>query len=96
MEIIEKMKIPNRLGLHLRAAAELVKTSSQFKCRILIEKDHRKADGKSLLNILTLAASYGSELKITFEGEDAWNAQKAITALFLNKFGSELTECTQS
>ena len=87
MEITEKVKVLNRLGLHLRAAATLVKTSSMFKCRILIKNHHRSADGKSLLNLMALAASFGSELTFVFEGEDAWNARTAIQDLFLNKFG---------
>ncbi len=89
MEITEKIKIINRLGLHLRAAAELVKTSSKFKCRILIKKDHNHVDCKSLLNLMTLAASYGSELVLIFEGEDAGDARDAIRNLVLNRFGEK-------
>lgn len=89
MEVTKKVKIINRLGLHLRAAAQLVKASSKFKCRILIRNHHRQADCKSLLNLLTLAASYGSELTLVFEGDDAWNAQEAIHNLFLTKFGEQ-------
>jgi phosphotransferase system HPr (HPr) family protein len=85
MEIIEKLKIINPLGLNLRASAELVKTTSRFKCRILIENQHVKADAKSLLNLMDLRAVYGSEIKVTFEGEDAWEAQKTIRALFLGE-----------
>jgi phosphocarrier protein HPr len=89
MATTEKMKIINRLGLHLRAAAELVKTASKFKCRILIKNHHHHANCKSLLNLMALAASYGSELTLIFEGEDAMDAQKAIQSLFLNRFGEK-------
>jgi len=86
MEIIEKIKIADPLGLHLSFAAEIVKTSSAFQCRISMEHHHRQANGKSLLNLVALGAGYGSEIKITFEGKDAWKAQKAIRELFLPGF----------
>jgi len=87
MQITESVKIENRLGLHLRAAAQLVKTSSQFKCRVLVRHQRHSADGKSLLNLLGLGATYGSELTLVCEGEDAQDAQEKLRELFLNKFG---------
>jgi phosphotransferase system HPr (HPr) family protein len=86
MEIVDKVKIMNKLGLHLRAAAMLVKASSKFKCRILVKNHHSNADAKSLLNLMALAASYGSELTVVYEGEDAWDACTAIRNLFMGKF----------
>jgi len=87
MEITENVKINNRLGLHLRAAAQFVKTSSQFKCRVLIRHHQTSVNGKSLLNLLGLGASYGSELTLVCEGEDAKDAWESLRELFLNKFG---------
>lgn len=89
MQIIENVKIANRLGLHLRAAAQLVKTSSQFKCRVLVRNHRNSADAKSLLNLLGLEATYGSELTLVCEGEDARDAQEKLRELFLNKFGEK-------
>ncbi len=89
MVITEKVKIINRLGVHIRSAALLVRALSQFKCRILVKNKHRNADAKSLINLLTLAAGYGSELTFIFEGEDARDACASIRDLFLNKFGEE-------
>jgi phosphotransferase system HPr (HPr) family protein len=89
MELTKKVKILNRLGLHLRAAAQLVKTSSKFKCRIIVKNHNHHADCKSLINLLTLAATYGSELTVTFEGDDAKDALAAIQTLFLDKFGEK-------
>ena len=89
MEIVQKVKILNKLGLHLRAAAQLVKASSKFKCRVLIKNQDGHVDVKSILNLLALAATYGSELTIVFQGEDARDAQAAIQNLFLNKFGEK-------
>lgn len=93
MEIVSKVKILNRLGLHLRAAAQLVTVSSRFKCRILIRNGYRQVECKSLLNLLALAASYGSEVTLTFEGEDAEKARETILNLFLNRFGEEKRGC---
>ena len=89
MEVTQKVKILNRLGLHLRAAAQLVKTTSKYKCRVLVKSQTGHVDGKSLLNLLSLAASYGSELTIVFQGEDAKDASAAIQNLFLAKFGEK-------
>jgi phosphotransferase system HPr (HPr) family protein len=89
MEVVKKVKIINRLGLHLRAAAKLVKASSQFKCRIIIKDQYREADCKSLINILAIAATYGSEVTLIFEGEDVHNAQEVILDLFRTKFGEK-------
>jgi len=89
MEITKKVKIINRLGLHLRAAAKLVKVCSQFKCRIIIRDRYREADCKSLLNIMAIAASYGSEVTLIFEGEDVHNAQEVILDLFRSRFGEK-------
>ena len=89
MEITEKMKIMNKLGLHLRAAAVLAKTSSRFKCEIFLENHLYRVDAKSIITILTLAATYGTELTVAFRGEDAREACSAIQNLFLNKFGEK-------
>jgi phosphocarrier protein HPr len=89
MFITKKVKILNRLGFHLRAAAEFVKTCSKFKCRVLVRNSRGEVNGKSILNLMTLAAAYGSELTLVFEGEEAKAAQKAVESLFLNKFGEK-------
>ena len=89
MEIVQKVKILNKLGLHLRAAAQLVKASSKFKCRVLVKSQNGHVDMKSILNLMALAATYGSELTLVFQGEDARDAQAAIQSLFLSKFGEK-------
>jgi phosphocarrier protein len=89
MTLTKKLKILNRLGLHLRAAAQFVKTTSKFKCRILVKNGNGHVNGKSIMNLMTLAAGYGAELTLVFEGEDAQDALKEIQSLFLNKFGEK-------
>jgi phosphocarrier protein len=54
---------------------------------VLIRNGHGQVDGKSLMNLITLAASYGQELTLVFEGEDAKAAAAEIQSLFLNRFG---------
>ena len=89
MEITRKLKIVNRLGLHLRAAAQFVKTTAAFKSRILVKNKNGHVNGKSLLNLLALAASYGTELTFVIKGDDANEARAALERLFLDKFGEK-------
>ncbi|MBS1797271.1 MAG: HPr family phosphocarrier protein [Acidobacteria bacterium] len=84
-----EVTIINRLGLHARAAAQLVRLSSGFKSRILL---HRKdnavvADAKSILSVLTLAAAQGSVLEIEVEGADEQAAFDAVLEIFGDGFG---------
>ena len=84
-----RVKISNRLGLHARAAAQLVRLASSFQSKIiLLRKDNAViADAKSILSVLTLAASKGVELEITIEGKDAETAFEAVQEIFKNGFG---------
>ena len=79
----------NRLGLHARAAAKLVAVAKTFASRITIEKDGTAVDGKSIMNILLLAAPVNSVLQLTVEGEDEADAIAAIEALIADRFGEE-------
>jgi phosphocarrier protein HPr len=88
--MIEKeVKIINRLGLHARAAAQLVRLAGKFKSKIsLIRYDNAvMADAKSILSVLTLAASKGTKLQLTVEGIDEKEAEKAIEELIGQGFG---------
>ncbi|MEP6900337.1 MAG: HPr family phosphocarrier protein [Actinomycetota bacterium] len=84
-----KVKIINRLGLHARAAAGLVRLASGFQSKIkLIRADNSvSADAKSILSVLTLASSKGVELEIEVEGEDEKAAFEAVEEIFKNGFG---------
>ena len=85
----DKIKISNRLGLHARAAAQLVRLASSFKSKIKLERTDSMivADAKSILSVLTLAASKGVELKIEVEGDDETEALRAIKNIFEQGFG---------
>ena len=78
--------IINKLGLHARASAKLVKTASRFTAEIKIHYDNKIVDAKSIMGIMMLAARKGTELEITAEGDDATDAINAITELVNNRF----------
>ena len=84
-----RVTINNRLGLHARAAAQLVRLASSFQSKIkLLRTDNSViADAKSILSVLTLAASKGVELEIEIEGDDEQMAFEAIQEIFRNGFG---------
>lgn len=66
----KKVKIVNELGLHARAASILVENASKFSSDITVIKDDRQADAKSIMGIMTLAASKGSYIKLKARGKD--------------------------
>ena len=84
-----EMVIPNRLGLHARAAAKLVQLANQFAARITVEKEGELADAKSIMEVLMLAAAKDSHVVITAEGKDEDVALDEIRRLIENKFGEE-------
>ena len=83
------VKIINPMGLHARAAAQLVRLAGKFKSHIQLERvdNFVMANAKSILSVLTLAAARGTELKLTIDGEDESEALTAITDLITNGFG---------
>jgi phosphocarrier protein HPr len=81
--------IKNRLGLHARAAAQLVKTANRFRSDVLIDKEGMEVNGKSIMGILMLAAPKGSRISVSVNGEDAEEAMKALRELIEDGFGEE-------
>ncbi len=84
--IEEKVKIINNAGLHTRPAATLVKLAAKYKCEFYIAKDGFSINGKSIIGVMTLAAEKGSELLLTFEGEDEQEAANEIMDYFNRGF----------
>jgi phosphocarrier protein len=84
--IEEQLTIINKLGLHARAAAKLVGVASQFDSRIVLIKEGREADAKSIMSVMMLAASQGTELKVHIDGPDASDAWGAMLTLVQNRF----------
>ncbi len=86
------MKVINQLGLHARAAAQLLRIAEGFTSKIkLIKLDNSVyADAKSILSVLTLAACKGTVLNVEVEGEDEDSAFDAVTKIFKSGFGEDL------
>ncbi len=79
--------IINSLGLHARAAAQLVQAANRFRSEIHVEKDGSIVNGKSIMGVLTLAAAKGSSITVSCEGDDAEHAMAAIAKVIENGFG---------
>jgi phosphocarrier protein HPr len=81
--------VVNRLGLHARPAMSFVDLASTFPCSIRVSKGDTEVDGKSIMQMMMLAASKGSQLSITAEGEGADRACAALRKLVDGGFDEE-------
>ncbi len=79
--------VANRLGIHARVAAQIVKVASQFESEIWISKYDTSVNGKSILDLMTLVCPHGSKVLVRVSGPDASDAMNALAALFQTKFG---------
>ena len=79
--------IANRLGLHARAAAQVVRIASAYESDIRIARGDKEVDGKSIMGLMMLAASQGTEIEIRTEGVDAEDALEALRELISTRFG---------
>ncbi|MBI4168842.1 MAG: HPr family phosphocarrier protein [Acidobacteria bacterium] len=87
--IREEVVITNARGLHARAAARFVQVASAFRSRVLIAKDGRTADGKSILGLLALLGRQGARLTISVDGSDEKEALRTLVELVAARFGEE-------
>lgn len=85
------VSIPNRLGLHARAAAKFVHVATRFKSQIRVSRDNRSIDGKSIMGILLLAAPCGASITITANGPDESEAVAVLCKLVESGFGESNT-----
>ncbi|HEX7009602.1 MAG TPA: HPr family phosphocarrier protein [Phycisphaeraceae bacterium] len=83
------VKILNRLGLHARPAMSFVDTANTFVSDIRVHKGSQMVDGKSIMQLMMLAATQGTELQITAQGPDAQSAITALRGLIERKFDEE-------
>ncbi len=88
-ELSKQLEIKNRLGLHARAAAQLVQVASQFDADITITKDGQTVNGKSIIGLMMLAAAQGSYIEVAVAGPQAGPALEAIERLVDEKFNEE-------
>lgn len=82
-----KFEIVNKLGLHARPAAQLVKTAQKFTAEVEVAKDGISVNGKSIMGILMLAAGKGTTITVRTSGADAHEAMEAVGGLVRGGFG---------
>ncbi|MGV8073511.1 MAG: HPr family phosphocarrier protein [Syntrophobacteraceae bacterium] len=87
MVLEQEFIVANKLGIHARVAAQIVKVASQYESEIWISKSGNQVNGKSILDLLTLACPHGSKVNVTVRGADASEALDALAVLFQTKFG---------
>ena len=85
------VRLTNRLGLHARAAAQLVRLANRFKCSVILKRSDTPvtANAKSILSVLSIAASFGVELQVIADGVDEIEAIGHVGKLFADNFGEE-------
>lgn len=87
----KKITIINKLGLHARAAACFVKLAGEYQSDVTLERNHNQiVNGKSIMGVMMLAASQGTELFLVTEGEDEVVAIEALVQLVSNRFGEQV------
>ena len=80
------LEIQNRLGLHARAAVLLVQTANRFEAEVMVAKDGQTVSGRSIMGVMTLAATQGSTIEVVTRGAQAAEALEAIRELVAAKF----------
>ena len=87
MKIEREVTVVNKLGLHARASAQLVKLASAYTSDVRLTLGNQSVDGKNIMGLMMLAATYGSQIMVMAEGEDASQAIESIDTLFSDRFG---------
>jgi phosphocarrier protein len=85
----QEFTIINKLGLHARASALLVKNATRFHSEIKIEREGIEVNGKSIMGIMMLAAAKGTVIRLKVEGEDEQEAMAGLKELIENGFGED-------
>ncbi len=85
--IERQITIINKLGLHARAAAKLVNTASAHASEVLIRKNGQEVNGKSIMGVMMLAASCGTQIELIINGDDEQQTMEALVALIDDRFG---------
>ena len=83
----QDVEITNKLGLHARASAKLIQAASQFPCDVVLDRGGKRANAKSIMAVMMLAASKGVTLAVETDGVDEQAAMDAVLALINDKFG---------
>ncbi len=83
---VRELLVENKMGIHARPAAMIVRVTNKFKSDVFVEKDDEQVNGKSIMGLMMLAAAKGSKIKFVATGEDAESMLNELQALFAKKF----------
>ncbi len=84
--VVKELVVQNKMGIHARPAAMIVRITNKFKAEVLVEKDEEQVNGKSIMGLMMLAAGRDSKVKFIATGADAEAMLAEIEALFVKKF----------
>ena len=84
--VSQDVEIINRLGLHARAAAQLVKLTTQFQSKVFLKKGGQSANAKTIMDVLMLAGTQGTQITVEATGEDEHEALDATVGLIAARF----------
>ena len=84
--LIKELVVQNKMGIHARPAAMIVRITNKFKSEVFVEKDEEQVNGKSIMGLMMLAAGKGSKVKFIATGDDASAMLAEIESLFGRKF----------
>ena len=84
--VVRELVVQNKLGIHARPAAMIVRITNKFKSEVFVEKDEEQVNGKSIMGLMMLAAGKGSKVKFVVTGEDAEQMLAELEQLFARKF----------
>lgn len=85
-EVEKTLVVQNKMGIHARPAAMIVKAANKYGSEVFFEKDEELVNGKSIMGLMMLAAGQGSKLRVVATGDDAENLIQEVEALFARKF----------
>lgn len=86
MEKSIELTVSNKMGIHARPAAMIVRVANKYGADVVVEKDEEQVNGKSIMGLMMLAAGNGSRLRFIANGKDAEELLREMTALFERKF----------
>ena len=85
-QLTKELLVQNKMGIHARPAAMIVRITNKFKADVFVEKDEEQVNGKSIMGLMMLAAGKGSKVKFLANGEDAAQMLEELEQLFARKF----------
>src|ERR1043165_2540885 len=85
-QLSRELTVQNKMGIHARPAAMIVRITNKFKADVFVEKDEEQVNGKSIMGLMMLAAGKGSKVKFIATGEDASQMLAELDTLFNRKF----------